>query len=371
LTHYFIHYAKQEATMITKHTLPGRRALPLLALGATLALSGGLALDAVSASAQTVNPQQQVSQNWAGYVARSSSGQSFSSVSGSWTQPAVSPSSGQGYSAFWVGIGGSGQQSQALEQIGTSADVVNGQTQYYAWYELVPAPETKLNLAIHPGDQITGKVSVNGSNVTVSLSDSTTGQSATKTVQVTSPDTSSAEWIAEAPSTTTSMSGGLQTLPLANFGKVTFTNASATAGGHTGSISDPAWNLQQVQLGPAGPVGYPGADGGLSSIGLGGSQQTPAGASPSNLSSDGSSFSVSYSTNGGAAQSSGSGTAPPTGSGAAQSTGGGYGYPGGGYGYPGGGYGYPGGGYGYSGSGYGYPSSGYGYGDPGVYVYTF
>ena len=138
--------------MITKSKLPGRRALPVLALSATLAVGGGFAITAAGAAAQTFNVQQQVSQNWSGYVAQSSAGKSFSSVSGSWTQPAASTNSGQAYSAFWVGLGGAGNQSQALEQVGTSSDVVNGQTQYYAWYELVPAPETKLNLPVHPGD---------------------------------------------------------------------------------------------------------------------------------------------------------------------------------------------------------------------------
>ena len=83
--------------------LPDRRALPVLALGTLLALSGGFAVDAVSASAHTVNAQQQVSGNWSGYVAQSSNGQNFSKVSGSWTQPAVSNST-EGYSAFWVGL---------------------------------------------------------------------------------------------------------------------------------------------------------------------------------------------------------------------------------------------------------------------------
>jgi hypothetical protein len=70
------------------------------------------------------------------------------------------------------------------------------------------------------------------------------------------PDTSSAEWIAEAPSAETQ--GGLQVLPLANFREVTFTNASATAAGHTGSISDAAWDVQEIQLGAPGSSPFAG-----------------------------------------------------------------------------------------------------------------
>jgi hypothetical protein len=283
--------------------------------------------------------------------------------------PSVSPNSstsqGQGYSAFWVGLGGSSSGSQALEQVGTSSDTVDGQPHYYAWYELVPAPETQLNLAVHPGDHMTGKVSVSGSSVTVSLSDQTTGQSVTKQLQMSNPDTSSAEWIAEAPSSV-SQDGNTQTLPLADFGKVTFTNASATSGGHTGSISDQAWTPQQIDLSTNGGAGqFGGAGIPVSDLGAG-NGQSAAGAQPSSLSSGGSSFSVSYTSDGSALTGSGGGS-PVTSTGGAgggdpygDGDGGGsvYVLPGGGAAYvvPGyggyGGYGY-GGGYD-SGGGYGY-----------------
>jgi len=323
-------------TIMSTKKLPGRRLLPVLALGTLLALGGGFAADAASASAQSVNAQQEVSGNWSGYIAQNSSGQSFSKVSGSWTQPSVS-SSTQGYSAFWVGLGGASQQSGSLEQVGTAADTsVNGQPTYYAWYELVPAAETKLDLAIHPGDQMAGSVTVNGTNVTISLSDKTTGQSVTKTLTMSNPDTSSAEWIAEAPSAQ-SPSGDVQALPLANFGQVTFTNTSATAGGHTGSISDPNWTVQQVSLQPSGATGALAGGGRFNPAGLEGvSQLSSAGASASSVSSDGSSFTVTYSAS--TAQSSGAGSASAGGYPADGSSG--YGYPGA-DGYPG--YGYPGG----------------------------
>jgi hypothetical protein len=187
-------------------------------------------------------------------------------------------------------------------------------------------------------------VSVSGTNVTVSLSDQTSGQSTTKTLQMDSPDSSSAEWIAEAPSSCDG-SGSCQPLPLSDFGTVQFTNAYATANGHTGTISDPSWTAQPVVLGSGGASDVSFAAG-----------QSSAGAAPSSLSSDGSSFSVAYQPS--AASTSGSGTGGSTGGS------GGYGYGNGGYGYGG----YPGadGGYGYG----GYPGAGggygqYGYGDGG------
>ena len=70
----------------------------------------------------------------------------------------------------------------------------------------------------------------------------------------------SAEWIAEAPCCTSS--GG--TLPLADFGTVTFTNATATVNGVSGSIGafytdTPAtwWQCAMVTQSTSLPVSYP------------------------------------------------------------------------------------------------------------------
>jgi hypothetical protein len=321
-----------------------------------------------SAGAATSAASESVSQNWAGYVVGGSdSSTQFSNVSGSWVQPTSKCSGGQDYAAFWVGIGGSGQSSSfsgsgqssslgdsgstSLEQIGTQGDCTGNGTTYYAWYELVPAAPVQLNLAIHPGDHITASVNVSGNNTSFSLTDKTTGQSFSKTVSSPNPDTSSAEWIAEAPSQCDG-SGSCTPLPLSDFGTVDFTNASATANGHTGPISDPNWTDQAVALGSSGTeyIGY-------------GSSQNTAGATPSSLSSDGSSFSVAWSQNGAGSTSTSSPTSGSTGGyGDGGYGGGGYGYGG----YPGGdgSYGYGsggGGGYGYGG-GYGGYGGGYGYG---------
>lgn len=331
--------------MITRHRLMRRRVLPLV-LGAALAVGGVFATDATGASTQNINAQQEQSQNWSGYVVQSSSGQSVSSVSGSWVQPTVKASSdsGTGYSAYWVGLGGASEQSQALEQVGTAADVTGGQTTYYAWYELVPSAEQKLSLVVHPGDHVSGKVTVSGTTVTVSMSDQTTGKSTTKTLQMSNPDTSSAEWIAEAPAAQTSY-GSYSILPLADFGSVTFTNASATAGGHTGSLADPSWTVQRVDMASAATSPALGRPARFSPAGLGAAGQSAGGASAGGVSGDGTSFTVTYSS-GAAAQPGGGSAGAGTGSGA---------YSRGPYGYPG--YGGAPGGYAYGG---GYPGV-YGY----------
>jgi len=248
-----------------------------------------------------------------------------------------------------------------------SAQISGGQTSYSAWYELVPSAEVALPLTIHAGDHMTGRVTVNGTSVTIYLSDQTTGQSVTRSLQMSNPDTSSAEWIAEAPAAE-QPDGSAQVLPLADFGKVTFTNASATAGGHTGSIADPAWAVAQVDLNGQSVPDYLGGASGYTDVSLAG--QAGAGASTGGLADGGRSFTVSYSSAG----SSGSGSQGYSSSGSSGYGSSGYGSSGsGGYGssgYGSGGYGYPGSGYQGYGSGYG--DSGYSYsGYPGVvYVYV-
>jgi hypothetical protein len=318
-------------------------------------VTAACALGAVPAASAATDVQQATSANWSGYVVGSSSGtQNFSNVSGSWIQPAAKCGSSDAgsYSAFWIGLGGSGQsQTEALEQDGTEVDCsANGTPSYFAWYELVPAAPVKVDLAIHPGDHISSKVSVSGHAVTMYLDNETTGQSFTKTLQMSNtPDTTSAEWIAEAPSTCTQGASNCTPLPLTDFGKVQFFNSTATStDGHTGSISDPEWNAAAVSLSPDG-----GSDGGFSSQFASTSSDSTAGATPSSLSSDGSSFTVAWadeSTSTPTSVGSGDGSGYPSGYGGGGDP---YGYSGGGDGYSGGGgsYGYGGGGYGYGGGG--------------------
>lgn len=341
----------------------------------TLAATVACALGIVPAASASTDAQTASSANWAGYVVGgSSSATRYKSVSGSWVAPTAKCTSGQGYSSFWVGLGGAGSDSSSstsLEQAGTEADCnADGSATYSAWYELVPAPPVKVDMAVHPGDRVTSKVTVDGSSVTIQLFNATTGGSFEKTLQASNPDVSSAEWIAEAPSTCSQGVSDCSPLPLADFGTAQFSGASATTtDGHTGSISDSAWQTAAVQLSPgASQSGF--GDAQFASYGSG-----SAGATPSSLSSDGSSFSVAYSADASSGSSSdGSGAA-----GSGSPSGDGYGDGSGGYGGYGGGYGgwggygsYGGGGYsgGYGGDdgwgGYG----GYGYAYvPGVYSY--
>jgi hypothetical protein len=287
-----------------------------------------------------------VSANWAGYTA---SGTTFSNVSGSWVQPNTNCSSTSGAAAFWVGLGGADQQSPALEQVGTETNCDGtGAAQTFAWYELVPSAPVRLDMTIQPGDHVSASVSVSGSDVTVAITDQTTGASTSKQLTMSNPDASSAEWIAEAPSQCNGDLSQCQPVALPDFGTVTFSNASATAGGHTGAISDTNWQAQPLQL--SGSTGGGQVYGGGGFFGGGaattGTQQSGGDAAPTTLADNGSAFSVSW--QGGASSTAGSQPGVDV-------------TPG--YGYGDGGYS---GGYGYGGDGYG---SGYGYGYPGDSTY--
>jgi Peptidase A4 family len=220
------------------------------------------------------------STNWSGYAATGAAG-SVTLAKGSWTVPTVD-CSGLGrrtdqYAAFWVGI--DGYTSDTVEQTGTDSDCDGSTPSYYAWYEFYPEPSFDISsLDIEPGDQISAEVGYGGSGgFTIKITDERTGQTFTKSAKVASAQRSSAEWIAEAPSSITGV------LPLSDFGTVLF-------GEDNTSITQTCFALIG---GVGGPIGS------FSSVDQI-TMQTSSGANeavPSALSSDKSSFSVTWFSN--------------------------------------------------------------------------
>jgi hypothetical protein len=161
------------------------------------------------------------STNWAGYAAINTT---FTSVASSWTQPTATCARSQTYSSFWVGL--DGYSSNSVEQTGTDADCsASGTPTYYAWYEMYPKFPVNLSpttYPVAPRDAITASVTFSGKNSFVlTIADTTKHWTFTTTQKSGKAARSSAEVIAEAPSS----SGGV--LPLTNFGAVNFTNSSA------------------------------------------------------------------------------------------------------------------------------------------------
>jgi hypothetical protein len=170
-------------------------------------------------AAGVLNPPAQ-STNWSGYAATGASG-AFRSVSASWTQPtATCPSSSAQYSSFWVGL--DGFNSSTVEQTGSEVDCSGGSPVYYSWYEMYPAGPHNFSNTVRPGDHFSGSVTYNGgSSYTLVLQDISQGWKHTVNKSLSGAANSSAEVIAEAPS---SLSG---VLPLANFGTVNFSKSTA------------------------------------------------------------------------------------------------------------------------------------------------
>ncbi len=236
------------------------------------------------AGAATASADTSASSNWAGYAVHRS-GLRFRTVVGSWTQPQAACSPGQPtYSAVWVGLGGFTVTSPALEQIGTELDcTASGRAVSSAWYELVPADSRTTPLIVRPGDRLSASVSVTGHEVKLTLADLTRRRSFTKTIHDTLLDTTSADWIVEAPSLCSS-STDCQTLPLTDFGAVAIDGARAIAtGGHSGAITDRRWSTTAISL-TAGARVFAGTAG-----------VRPILAAPSPLSAGGTGFTVSYS----------------------------------------------------------------------------
>jgi hypothetical protein len=234
------------------------------------------------------------SSNWSGYAITGvgstanvvTTSMSFTDVTGTWTQPAATCTPGSSTSAaIWVGLGGYTVGSGSLEQTGTSADCdVSGKATYYAWYELVPAGSVTLKLKVFPGDTLTSSVLIKGTDVLVQVKNRTRHTVFTKHLAMASPDLTSAEWIAEAPSEC-SVTGFCRTVALTNFGSVTFSKVAALGNGAGGTLNGPGWEATPIQLVPQARRVFGDVNGSTSST---------AGATPASPSTDGSSFAVNW-----------------------------------------------------------------------------
>jgi hypothetical protein len=279
------------------------------------------------------------STNWAGYAVETNlntpQNGAITDIKGSWIVPTVLSSvTPNAYSASWIGI--DGYSSNDVEQIGTDSDVNNGIAVYAAWYEIFPKAPVYLGMTINAGDTISAEVNYLGLGIfRLSITDVTTGASFstnqksshaatgvfsnpvissgtehvfvgnTRPLTITelttitaafdtyhnvqhttisymtipadkgglsgAPHRSSAEWIIEAPS---NLNNG-EVLPLADFRTAYFFNSQVTVNGVTGSINNAHWQNDAITMQTSTP-------------------SLIIKARPSLLSTDGTSFSVTW-----------------------------------------------------------------------------
>jgi hypothetical protein len=213
------------------------RGASVLLLVAAAAILVGLGAGAVPASAAGGGGES----NWAGYVSKGRETR-FTSVSGTWVQPAVSCAGGRStYMSSWVGLGG--DTSTRLEQIGTEADCDGGgQATYSSWFELYPAVSGAPKLTIRPGDVVSASVTVVGGDVRLSMTNQTLGTGFDRTLHADRLDVSSAEWIVEAPALCrTGSTASCRDSVLSDFGSIRFTRARASTAVRAGGVTDADW----------------------------------------------------------------------------------------------------------------------------------
>ena len=261
-----------------------------------VAIGGLVAALALAGAAQGAGTglSSDVSANWAGYVV-SGADTSYSSVTGTWRQPKVTCGAGDAgaASAFWVGLGGYAPSSQALEQIGTSADC--GSSRPAELLRLVRArPDASVTIprfTVQPGDLITTSVNMvdGGASVMVQVKNRTRHKTFTTTLPFASADLSSAEWVAEAPAGCDQ--DRCRQLSLPDFGSVQFTKLAALGNSAGGTLtSNPGWTSTSVSLVPTGERGFfPGP------ARFSRAAASPAGATPGAPTPDGRGFTVSWS----------------------------------------------------------------------------
>jgi hypothetical protein len=151
--------------------------------------------------------------------------------------------SGDQYAVQWVGIDGYG--SDTVEQDGTTTDCIGTTPYYNAWYEMYGDANVNSGYTVDlstttypvaPGNAMSASVTYAAGEWTLDVADTTAGWTFSIVIATPSPPPAqaSAEWIAEDPGvcTPTCAIGSL-----ADFGTVTFTNASVTSNGATGSIT--------------------------------------------------------------------------------------------------------------------------------------
>jgi Peptidase A4 family len=249
-----------------------------------LAVVGFAALDA-SCDAEGAAAPNRLSANWSGYAVTGGAATIYTSVTGTWREPTVtcSPETAGSSSAFWVGLGGASNDAQSLEQIGTSAEcTTKAQPTYYAWFELVPSKAVRIEqLQVQPGDLITTSVNVleDGTTIELQIKNRTRKTSYTTERSYSTPDLTSAEWIAEAPAKCDR--AGCSNVPLSDFGSIDFSRIAAIGDGVGATLVGSPWKVTSIRL--------------VSDLAFLPGVAKSVGATPSPVSADGRSFSVGWS----------------------------------------------------------------------------
>lgn len=212
-------------------------ALPGVASAATsgnVPLPGGPIIRAATSGNSSIPT---VSLNWSGYAATSA--KKFTYVHSTFVQPAITcPGLKNEWTSNWVGL--DGFNNGTVEQDGTFAHCGGAQSTtpvYQAWYEMYPANSVNV-FRVHPGDVIDTAVSYAHGQFSLTVSDLTTGKSASDVAACATCERASAEWIIERPALCNNALTKCFLTRLADFGTSTMGGTEArVAGGSTKGIA--------------------------------------------------------------------------------------------------------------------------------------
>lgn len=199
--------------------------------------------------------RQSTSSNWSGYVSAPNLNHevldTVKEVSGTWVVPTLTSTPDLSYCSLWVGI--DGFLNGTVEQIGTAHYWMNGSQHNYAWFEMYPrGPHVIHNFPLDRGDQISAQVDFVGNDTfELTMVNHTKGVHTiipTRFTVSAAAHRSSAEWVVEAPATSN------QILPLADFGFALFRGCKTMINGVTGTISNPHWLSDAINMEANGVV---------------------------------------------------------------------------------------------------------------------
>jgi hypothetical protein len=209
-------------------------------------LPGGPLIHPSSGTSSDASTTVTVSLNWSGYAVTGK--KPYTYVHSTFVQPTITcPGVADQYTSNWVGL--DGYSDDTVEQDGTVAwcgGPSDTTPKYEAWYEMFPANSVNV-FAVHPGDIIDASVSYSAGDFALTVTDLSTGKTATDTATCASCARASAEWIIERPALCNNAETKCFITELADFGTSTMSGDEAqVAGGKVKGVG--AFNNYAIDL---------------------------------------------------------------------------------------------------------------------------
>jgi hypothetical protein len=207
---------------------------------------GGPLIHPSSATHSDASTTTTISLNWSGYAVTGK--KPYTYVHSTFVQPTITcPGVADQYTSNWVGL--DGYSDDTVEQDGTVAwcgGPSDTTPKYEAWYEMFPANSVNV-FAVHPGDIIDASVSYSAGDFALTVTDLSTGKTATDTATCASCARASAEWIIERPALCNNAETKCFITELADFGTSTMSGDEAqVAGGKVKGVG--AFNNYAIDL---------------------------------------------------------------------------------------------------------------------------